>query len=82
MFAPLVWANLGTEASPPLLQITRKPPHDMEAFGQALTARVRMGYKIGRRWAQGEDGIPEPDDDDELLVAPPEGQATLEALQS
>ncbi len=53
----------------PRLRFDTNEPEDIQKFGGALPGLVRLGMKIDRSWAQGKLGIPEPEEDAELLVA-------------
>jgi phage gp29-like protein len=64
-------------ARSPRLKFDTNEPEDMQAMSTALPVFVDMGMRIGRQWAQERAGIPEPDEDEEVLMpstkpAPPE----------
>ena len=54
----------------PRLKFITEEPEDMQAYSESLPKLVGMGFKIGRQWAQEKVGIPEPEGDEEVLVAP------------
>ncbi|MCP4468994.1 MAG: DUF935 domain-containing protein [Halieaceae bacterium] len=54
----------------PRFQFITEEPEDMVAYREALPVFVGMGFKIGRQWAQKKVGIPEPEPDEEVLMAP------------
>lgn len=54
----------------PRFEFITEEPEDMAAYAEALPVFVGMGFKIGRQWAQSKVAIPEPEADEEILVAP------------
>ncbi len=54
----------------PRLQLITEQPEDFKKYSEALPVFLDMGFRIKRQWAQERVGIPEPDDDEDLLVAP------------
>lgn len=59
------WAN-GIRRSPRLL-FDIAEPEDIQTFGGALPGLVKLGMRIGRKWAQEKIGVPEPEADEEVL---------------
>ena len=54
----------------PRFQFDTTECEDIKTFGGALPGLVKLGMKIERTWAQKRLGIPEPEDDSDLLQAP------------
>lgn len=52
----------------PRLEFDLKEPEDMATFAKALPSLVNMGMKIPVRWAHEETGIPQPVDDEPVLM--------------
>lgn len=51
----------------PKFKFQLKEPEDIKTFAGNLPALVKMGFRIDRQWAQEQVGIPEPEDDADLL---------------
>lgn len=52
----------------PRLKFQTQAPEDMAAYARSLPVLVKMGFKIGRQWAQEKVAIPEPDEGEDILV--------------
>lgn len=50
--------------------LNTKEPGDLKEYADALPRFVGMGFRISRQWAQEQVGIPEPDDNNDLLITP------------
>lgn len=54
----------------PSVHIDTKDPQDMTQLADGLGRLVAMGVRVSRSWAQQEAGIPQPEDNEDLLTAP------------
>ena len=53
----------------PRFKFTTEEPEDVQVYSEALPKFLGMGFKISRQWAQQKVGIPEPENDEDLLGA-------------
>ena len=68
LVAPLVWMNFGRDAYVPILRFITEETADLKAFGEGLVAMRKAGLKrIPAWWVRDRAGIPEADEDDEVL---------------
>jgi len=70
LFSRMVRYNLGENVPVPKLVIPRQEPVDLAAMVDTYGKAAGLGVRIGRGWAQEKLGIPEPDEDEEILTAP------------
>ena len=70
---PLVQLNLGPTAPIPRWIFQIEEPEDLNATATRVETLGRAGLRIPARWAYEKFGIPEPADDEEVLVASPAG---------
>lgn len=52
----------------PRFLINTSEPEDMKMFADALPKLVNLGFKIERKWAQEQVGIPEPEGEEDILA--------------
>lgn len=68
LIAPLVWLNFGCDAYVPQLRFLTEETADLKAFGEGLAAMRKAGLKrIPAWWVRDRAGIPEAEEDDEVL---------------
>ncbi len=69
LIRPLIELNFGPGAPVPEFRFITRDSADMKSFAEAVEklAGPTVKMRIGAEWARDEMGIPEPEDDDELL---------------
>lgn len=74
LVVPLILLNHGPRAKYPKLEIGREDPVDVVALTNAASTLVPMGVRVSKKKMGEIAGLPEAEDDDDLLMAP--GQAS------
>ena len=69
--------NFGPQDKYPRVLFPVQEPEDLTAIANGLNTLVPLGLKVEQSWARDKFGIPEPEDDADLLVAP---QANVNSL--
>jgi len=67
---PFIAFNFGPQEVYPRAVLGRAEAVDTEKLTKAVAALVPLGLKVGQQWARETLGIPDPQDDEELLGAP------------
>jgi len=67
IIGPMARLNAGDGTRPPTFRFLTEDPTDLVQFATGVKLLVDAGAKISQEWVRQEAGIPEPDDDDELL---------------
>ena len=62
--------NFGPQQVYPTVQLEVAEPEDLKALGDFLARAVPLGLKVGQGFTRKRAGIPDPTEDDELLVPP------------
>lgn len=65
----IVWLNFGPETPLPNVYFDTGDLADIESFGQGLKHLHDAALRVPAKWARQQIGIPEPEDDEELLGA-------------
>lgn len=75
---PLVDLNFGPQEAYPDVKIGRPEDIDVEKLVRNVAKLVPLGLKVGMATMRDKIGLPDPDDDEELLVPPSRAPATPE----
>lgn len=67
---PFVMLNHGPQAKYPVLRLPIPEPEDVAAITDAVVRLVPFGLKVGMSTMRDKIGIPDPDEDEELLAPP------------
>jgi len=67
---PLVTLNFGPQAKYPKLKIGRPDEQDIKSLVDNVAKLVPLGLKVSMSTMRDKIGVPDPDEDEELLVAP------------
>lgn len=68
LFAPAVEVNLGPNVRVPVPWFVTREARELKSFSEAVDKLARAGVRIPQRWVRDEGGIPEPEDDEELVI--------------
>jgi phage gp29-like protein len=69
LIRPFVQLNFGPQDTYPVFRLPVDDPDDLGALSEQLAKLVPLGLKVGQKSIRDRFGLPEPEDDEELLVA-------------
>lgn len=67
LVAVMIDLNFGSDVIVPKFEFLTEDAVDQKAFAEAMSVIVRAGLRVPAQWARDQLGIPEPDDDDEII---------------
>lgn len=70
LIAPLVRMNFGNDADIPIFRFITTETEDMGSFAAGVSTLKSAGLRIPAAWVRDRVGMPQPDDDDEILGEP------------
>ncbi|MBC7576130.1 MAG: DUF935 domain-containing protein, partial [Tardiphaga sp.] len=70
LVVPMIMLNFGPQPQYPRLRIGRADEADIKQLTDSVATLVPFGLKVGKAWMNDQLGIPDPEDDEELLTAP------------
>lgn len=85
LLIPAIRLNYGPDAAIPTLRYNLPEPDDRKELTEAIKVFVPFGWKVDGAWLRDKFGVPDPDDNAELLgqpVAPPADNLPSPASQS
>lgn len=75
LIAPIVRMNFGTDVLIPSFRFITEDTPDLGALARGVEGLVRAGLRIPAPWVRDKIGMPEPGEEDEILVPPTTNQA-------